>query len=130
MMSGRQTAMLGSQSRAQLSYLSLATWFLHLVGCAGESRSSQCLAPYATYFVAPAGDDEAPGTKAQPFATVERARLAVSQIHTKMKGDVIVYLRGGDHYLEHTLRMGPQDSGMNGHDVIYASHPGEQATLH
>jgi hypothetical protein len=47
----------------------------------------------ATFFVAPAGSDDNPGTQAKPFATVQRAQDAASP------GDT-VYIRGGTYAIE------------------------------
>jgi hypothetical protein len=44
----------------------------------------------ADYYVAPSGDDSAPGTEAKPFATMARGQMAASP------GDT-VYLRGGTY---------------------------------
>ena len=69
--------------------------------------------------VAPDGDDENPGTEAAPFATLERARLAVRAVNTGMTGDVIVHLAPGDYPVTAPVVFGPRDSGFNGHEVIY-----------
>ena len=61
----------------------------------------------ATLYVAPAGDDRAPGTKEQPFATLERARDAARIVDKP----VTVLLRDGLYELERPLELGPQDRG-------------------
>jgi hypothetical protein len=56
------------------------------------------------FFVAPDGDDKAPGTEVAPFATVERARRAASS-------GAVVHLRAGTHFLTDTFRLTEADSG-------------------
>ena len=49
----------------------------------------------ADYYVAADGNDSNPGTILQPFATIEKARIAVqSRIATGMTKDITVVLRG------------------------------------
>ena len=78
-----------------------------------------------TFFVAPNGNDDNPGTEAKPFATLERARQIVQTVNQRMVDDVIVMLRGGTHQFDQTLLFGPHDSGMNGHFVVYRAYPNE-----
>ncbi len=53
-------------------------------------------APAAEWFVAPAGNDRAPGTQGQPFASVRRAQAAATA------GDSVV-LRGGTYRMEESM---------------------------
>ena len=84
--------------------------------------------PYA-YYVSPRGDNANPGTESQPFRTIRKARDAVRARNQNMAGDITVYLRQGTYELDETLLFEPQDSGTNGHQVIYKSYPGETASL-
>lgn len=52
------------------------------------------LASAAEFFVSPDGDDGNPGTKAQPFATLERARDAIRQAGLAGKEPCTVWLQG------------------------------------
>jgi hypothetical protein len=81
------------------------------------------------FYVAPNGNDNHPGTEAQPFRTIERARTAARAATSGQNRDVIVYLRGGRYELNETLRFDGNDSGRNGHNVIYRSFPGEQVSI-
>ncbi len=94
--------------------------------------SNQPLPPpqNATFYVAPAGNDASPGTLAQPFRTIDRARQAVRGINGSMSTDIQVVLRGGEYSLPSTLVFNQPDSGTNGHDVIYIAYPGERPVLH
>lgn len=82
-----------------------------------------------TFHVAPGGNDANPGTEAMPFATVEKARQAVRASNKQMTGDIVVMLRGGIYPLEKTLVFDPDDSGSNGHRVIYRARAGETPIL-
>lgn len=77
------------------------------------------------FFVDPAGDDADPGTLAQPFATLGRARDAVRAVNAAMTGDVHVVLRGGTYRLDETLRLDGRDAGSNGYSVVWTAYPGE-----
>ena len=88
--------------------------------------------PGAQYYVANNGSDTAPGTKAQPFATLGRARdeiRALKQGSGLPPGGVVVWIRGGAHYLTATLALTSQDSGKPGAPVVYQAYPNEQARL-
>ncbi len=80
----------------------------------------------ADYYVAVNGNDSNPGTIALPFATIEKARLAVqSRIATGMTKDITVMLRGGTYYISNTLAFTAADSGVGGHRVVYRNYPDE-----
>ena len=80
-------------------------------------------------YVAPDGNDANPGTEGQPFATVEKARLAVRAINKGMTGDIVVVLRGGTYPIVQTIVFDVADSGNGGHDVIYRAAPNETAVI-
>ncbi|MCD9024187.1 RICIN domain-containing protein [Cohnella silvisoli] len=79
----------------------------------------------ATYYVSPGGSDSNPGTLAQPFATLQKARDVVRTVNGNMTGDIVVYLRGGTYALSSALQLNSQDSGTNGYQVMYKNYPGE-----
>lgn len=83
----------------------------------------------AVYFVSPAGSDTNPGTESAPFRTIGKARDVVRTINASMTGDVYAYLRGGTYRITDTIAFGPQDSGTNGHRIIYLAYPGETPVL-
>ena len=70
-------------------------------------------------YVSPDGDDGNPGTKAQPLRTLQGARDRVRTMDTKGTEDVSVLFKAGDYFINDTVRFGEQDSGANGHPVIY-----------
>jgi parallel beta-helix repeat protein len=75
------------------------------------------------------GSDANPGTRSEPFLTVERARKAVRNINKDMSGDVVVYLREGMYELEEPLVFQAQDSGQNNYSVMYMGYPGETPVI-
>jgi len=86
--------------------------------------------PVANFYVSPEGDDRRPGTQAQPFATLARARDAVrGLIREGLEADVTVLIRGGTYELEEPLTFGPGDSGTAQHSITYAAYPGERVLV-
>jgi Right handed beta helix region len=83
----------------------------------------------ATFTVSPGGNDANPGTSAQPFLTLERARQAVRALSGAMTGDIVVTVRGGTYTLPSTLTFDAADSGTNGFRVIYRAAAGEKPVL-
>lgn len=81
------------------------------------------------FWISPEGNDAAAGTAKHPFRTLLRARDAVREISLKQHQDVVVTLRGGIYSSQPTLTLSPEDSGRNGHDVVYRAAPGEQPIL-
>ncbi len=84
-----------------------------------------------TFYVAPQGSDANPGTQEKPFATPAKAQAEVRALIAKglPEGGVKVLLREGKYYLPQTLVFTPADSGTEKAPVVYASAPGELATL-
>lgn len=81
-----------------------------------------------TFYVAVDGNDRNPGTREQPFATLERARTAVRGLK-KAQQPVTVVLRGGTYHLAAPLVLQPEDSGTADAPVVFAAEPGEKALL-
>ena len=83
----------------------------------------------AGFTVAVNGNDANPGTDAQPFGTLERARDAVRELKMKgslPEGGVTVEVRGGTYQLETPFLLTEQDSGTSNAPVVYRSRPGEK----
>ena len=77
------------------------------------------------FYVSPTGSDSSPGTAAQPFQTIGRARDVVRTVNGNMTSDITVYLHGGVYNLTATVSFGSADSGTNGYRVRYQAYPGE-----
>jgi hypothetical protein len=82
----------------------------------------------ANFYVALSGGDANAGTKAKPFATLERARDEVRKL--KQRGPlttaVTVSVRGGIYRLRQTLQLTDADSGTAQFPVIWQAVPGEE----
>lgn len=79
-----------------------------------------------TYYVSPDGSDSNPGTEAQPFRTIEKARTVTrAVIAGGMSSDITVFIRGGKYFLSSTLSFNEYDSGRDGYKVIYKNYPQE-----
>jgi len=78
-------------------------------------------------FVATDGSDTNPGTEAQPFASLQRAREAIRALPQRGKKPITVLVREGTYYLREPyylpepLVFGPQDSGSPGAPITYAA---------
>ena len=86
----------------------------------------EALATAAEWYVAPNGSDVNPGTKARPFATLERARDAVRALKRDgqaLASPVTVLLGDGVYWLERPLVFAPEDSGTAGAPVTYTAQP-------
>ena len=78
------------------------------------------------FYVSIKGNDAFPGTLKKPFASLERARLAVREQIKKHPGDsMIVYIRGGTYSFKKSLRLDSLDAGHENAPVIYSAYPGE-----
>lgn len=84
----------------------------------------------ADFYVSPDGSDAGPGTQAQPFASLEKARDAVRmKIGAGLDQDVVVELGGGVYALDRTLTFSPEDGGTSEHAVTYRARPNERPVL-
>ncbi len=77
------------------------------------------------FWVSTEGNDAGPGTKEQPFLTLQRARDAVRALPSSAfkDQDVYVYIEEGTYRLEDPLVLTAIDSGRHGHDVVYSAAP-------
>lgn len=88
-------------------------------------------APHAAEIhVAPNGNDANPGTKEEPFATLERARDEVRAMRVKTTDkEITVHVKGGVYRISRTLVFSMADSaGPDGRTVFQAA-PGEKPVL-
>ena len=80
-------------------------------------------------YVARSGKDEYPGTKSRPFATLERAKLAVRDRKGKSAQPITVWVQEGTYYLDQTFVLGPDDSGTSEQPIAYSAAPGASVTV-
>jgi len=86
----------------------------------------------ADLYVALSGNDANPGTVAEPFATLERARDEIRRMKTPgplPTGGVTVWIRGGDYCRTNTLELSGEDSGSPDAPVVWRAYPGESPRL-
>jgi len=84
---------------------------------------------YAAFFVSPDGKDTNPGSEMLPFKTIEGAQNVIRSLSASMTGDIIIYLRGGTHYLCNTIVFTKADSGTNGYNIIFRAYPGKTSHI-
>jgi hypothetical protein len=93
----------------------------------GFSLPSGTAAP--DYYVSSTGDDSNPGTSAQPFATIKKARDTIRAFKTLPPGGVTVWLEGGTYSITDTLIFDEFDSGQSERPITYAALPGENPVI-
>jgi len=73
-------------------------------------RLVAAFAPATELYVSTTGHDAGPGTRTQPFATLERARDAIRQLQStgRLAEPVTVHVRGGRYYLSRILDLAPR----------------------
>ncbi|MCX6901838.1 MAG: right-handed parallel beta-helix repeat-containing protein [Verrucomicrobia bacterium] len=103
----------------------IATLMVVTTNCVAAPVSS------AAFFIAPDGSNTNPGTKAKPFATLERARDAVRELKKTgpLKEPVAVYLRGGVYRVEKAIEFLPEDSGTERAPITYAAFGNERPVI-
>ena len=84
----------------------------------GTGNEDGTLPVEGIYYVALNGDDQNPGTEAQPWRTIQKAAA------TLVAGDT-VFIKTGT-YAE---RVEPKNSGSEGHYITYAAKPGNTVIL-
>ena len=90
---------------------------------------ASCGVPVQELYVAPDGDDRNPGTKTEPFATLERARDEIRKSDAGIRKATTVHLRAGVYHLAKTLTLGAGDGGAAAAPVIYRAYRDERPIL-
>ena len=81
----------------------------------------------ATLYASPTGQGTACSQSA-PCSLTE-ARTVVRTLIPTMSGDIDVDLLSGTYRLASTFQLGTQDSGQNGHNVVYQAAPGQSPVI-
>src|SRR5947207_12364313 len=83
------------------------------------------------YWVSPSGNDDDPGTKQLPFATLERARSAVREARESgaQPAPTTIWVGGGTYPFDKTFELDARDSGTAESPVVYRALPGQTARL-
>ena len=85
--------------------------------------------PVVAFYVSPNANEGGTGSMDAPFRTLEQARDAVRKINANMGNDIYVFLRAGTFRLDKTFELSAQDSGRNGHRIIYKAYNNEDVTI-
>jgi hypothetical protein len=99
--------------------------------CAVTPLALAAAVPQADFYVATSGRDSWSGKLASPnaartdgpFATLDRARLAVREVSGHA---VTVLIRGGTYRLPQPIMFQPEDSGSAARPILYSAYPGEK----
>ncbi len=86
----------------------------------------------ADIFVATNGSDDNPGSKVQPFATLERARDEIRNVKNDAglpEQGITVWIRGGIYSLEKTFELDERDSGTESAPIIYRAFQDEAVRI-
>jgi hypothetical protein len=89
------------------------------IAAAGEHRPAS-----QDIYVSPHGSDHAPGTAVRPVRTVAEAQQLVRTRDQHLTSDLTVHLAPGVFRLNQTVELTAQDSGGNGHQVIWQGGDG------
>jgi len=84
------------------------------------------------YFVSTDGSDTNPGTQAQPFATLQRARDTVRKLKQSSNlphAGVTVWIEAGTYYLNEPLTLSGEDSGSENAPIVYRANAGEEVRI-
>lgn len=88
-----------------------------------------CARGEIAFYVSLGGENANNGTKEAPFKTLDRALTFVREKAASMNEDVVVYVGGGTYRLKTPLRFAKQDSGRNGHSVVWKAVDGEKPVI-
>ena len=86
----------------------------------------------AEFFVAPKGSDANAGTKAKPFASLERAREAVrtrKSSQNAFRETITIWLGGGDYIRTNALELIAADSGTPESSIVWRAYKDEPVRL-
>ena len=100
---------------------------LAAVVLAGLSAAACCRCGAAEFFVSPHGNDGQPGTRSQPFRTLEAARDAVRG--SDRSEETVVWLRAGAYERSRPFELVAVDSGRPGRPVTYRACLGEEVRI-
>ncbi len=82
------------------------------------------------FYVSPLGNDQNAGTLNKPFKTIERARIEVQKYASDMSGDIYVYIREGNYFLDESVTFTESDSGTNGYTIHYKNYNNEKPVIY
>lgn len=101
---------------------------VHAQGGDSKLNSSTNIGQTIVY-VSPSGNDRSDGTITRPLQSLSKAQAKVRILKKKGHQDITVVLRGGTYPIKNTLLFGPEDSGKEGHPIIWKAYEGEKPVL-
>jgi len=83
------------------------------------------------FHVAPDGSDDQPGSKSEPFATLERARDEIRKRKQQgsLAGPVTVLVRGGTYHFAKSLELDVRDSGTPAAPIVWRAATDQEVRL-
>jgi hypothetical protein len=82
------------------------------------------------FYVSPSGNDQNPGTRSEPFLTIQRAQEAVrAELAGGVTGNITVWLADGTYVISAPLKFDTNDSGSDHHLVSYRAHKGARPVI-
>ncbi|MBN1124660.1 MAG: right-handed parallel beta-helix repeat-containing protein [Sedimentisphaerales bacterium] len=99
-------------------------WVVAILFLSGQNcQAEQQIRRIGDFYVSARGDDANPGTRALPFATLQRARDEVGKhIRQGLTKDIVVLIQDGTYYLPYGITFGPEDSGTDKYRITYAAY--------
>src|ERR1019366_1877443 len=88
--------------------------------------------PAAQLYLSTAGSDNNPGTRAKPFATLERARDEARKLRQEgrlSRSGATIWLQGGDLLRTNALQLTAADSGTPNAPIVWRAAKGEDVRL-
>lgn len=101
---------------------------VHAQGGDSKLNSSTNIGQTLVY-VSPSGNDRSDGSINHPLQSLSKAQSKVRMLKKKGHQDITVVLRGGTYPIKNTLLFGPEDSGKEGHPIIWKAYEGERPVL-
>ncbi len=81
------------------------------------------------FHISPSAMTNGKGTLESPFNTIEAAKQRVAKVSKGMKEDITVYLHGGTYNITNPIYFNEEDSGQNGHTIIYRAYEDETPVI-
>lgn len=89
--------------------------------------SSSAFAQERAFYIAPDGNDTNAGTQGAPFASLQRAQIAIRILkkNGSFNQPITVYLRGGNYFLDKPLILEPEDAGTENAPITFQAYQQE-----
>jgi Fibronectin type III domain len=126
---GKQGRLAGTGRRVVAAALVCVAGLQASSGDLRALRLGERSAAGVSLYVSPGGSDGSPGTSTSPLRTLGGAQKVVRTMNTDMQAGITVHLGAGTYRLDQPLQLTPEDSGTNGHDVIWTGPPSQTAVI-